>query len=137
MARITIEARIAKIRRDREALEKKEQSLLAQSTDRAIKKILTIMKDSDLTEAQVVKALAAAGATAGAPEKGSKAAKAAKATAKGVKPAFAPKAKGGKVAPKYRNPENAEQTWTGRGIPPTWARLMREAGRLDEAVIQK
>ena len=134
MARITIEARIAKIRRDREALEKKEQSLLAQSTDRAIKKILTVMKDSGLTAAQVVKALAVAGATAAAPSKGSKAAKT---VVKGVKPAFAPKAKGGKVAPKYRNPENAEQTWTGRGIPPTWARLMREAGRLDESIIQK
>lgn len=137
MARITIEARIAKIRRDREALEKKEQSLLAQSTDRAIKKILTIMKDSGLTSAQVVKALAVAGATAAPAAKGSKEAKAAKTVVKGVKPAFSPKAKGGKVAPKYRNPENAEQTWTGRGIPPTWARLMREAGRLDEAVIQK
>jgi len=137
MARITIEARIAKIRRDREALEKKEQSLLAQSTDRAIKKILTIMKDSGLTAAQVVKALAAAGATAGAPVKDSKGTKAAKETVKGVKPAFAPKSKGGKVAPKYRNPENAEQTWTGRGIPPTWARLMREAGRLNESIIPK
>jgi DNA-binding protein H-NS len=137
MARITIEARIAKIRRDREALEKKEQSLLAQSTDRAIKKILTIMKDSGLSAAQVVKALAAAGATAAAPVKGSKEAKAAKTSAKGVKPAFAPKAKGAKVAPKYRNPENAEQTWTGRGIPPTWARLMREAGRLNESIIPK
>ena len=137
MARITIEARIAKIRRDREALEKKEQSLLAQSTDRAIKKILTIMKDSGLTWALVVKALAVAGATAAPAAKGSKEAKAAKTVVKGVKPAFAPKAKGGKVAPKYRNPENAEQTWTGRGIPPTWARLMREAGRLDESIIQK
>ena len=137
MARITIEARIAKIRRDREALEKKEQSLLAQSTDRAIKKILAIMKDSGLTAPQVVKALAAAGATAAPATKAGKEAKAAKAPAKGVKPAFAPKPKGAKVAPKYRNPENAEQTWTGRGIPPTWARLMREAGRLDEALIQK
>lgn len=134
MARITIEARIAKIRRDREALEKKEQSLLAQSTDRAIKKILTVMKDSGLTAAQVVKALAVAGATAAPNAKGTKAAET---IIKGVKPAFAPKAKGGKVAPKYRNPENAEQTWTGRGIPPTWARLMREAGRLNESIIQK
>lgn len=136
MARITIEARIAKIRRDREALEKKEQSLLAQSTDRAIKKILAIMKDSGLTPAQVVKALAAAGASA-APAAKSKETKAPKGAAKGVKPAFAPKPKGAKVAPKYRNPENREQTWTGRGIPPTWARLMRESGRLDEALIQK
>lgn len=26
------------------------------------------------------------------------------------------------VAPKYRNPENPEQVWTGRGVAPTWIR---------------
>ncbi|WP_171181944.1 H-NS family nucleoid-associated regulatory protein [Ruegeria sp. HKCCD8929] len=33
------------------------------------------------------------------------------------------KPKGGtraKAAPKYRNPDNAEQTWTGRGRKPQW-----------------
>jgi DNA-binding protein H-NS len=25
-----------------------------------------------------------------------------------------------KAAPKYRNPDNAEQTWTGRGRKPQW-----------------
>jgi DNA-binding protein H-NS len=28
--------------------------------------------------------------------------------------------KGRPVAIKYRNPKNAEQTWTGRGRPPRW-----------------
>jgi DNA-binding protein H-NS len=28
--------------------------------------------------------------------------------------------KGGKVAPKYRNPKDASQTWTGRGRRPNW-----------------
>lgn len=29
--------------------------------------------------------------------------------------------KGGKIsAPKYRNPDDASQTWTGRGRKPTW-----------------
>lgn len=27
---------------------------------------------------------------------------------------------GAKVAPKYRNPENANETWTGRGRQPKW-----------------
>ena len=27
-----------------------------------------------------------------------------------------------KVPPKYRNPENPEQTWTGRGNKPAWVR---------------
>ncbi|MBJ6978575.1 MULTISPECIES: H-NS histone family protein [unclassified Luteimonas] len=30
------------------------------------------------------------------------------------------KTTGIKVAPKYRNPANAEQTWTGRGKQPRW-----------------
>jgi len=28
--------------------------------------------------------------------------------------------KGSKVAPKYRNPENPSETWTGRGRSPAW-----------------
>ncbi len=33
-----------------------------------------------------------------------------------------------KVAPKYRNPENSEETWTGRGQSPLWIRAKLEAG---------
>ena len=33
-----------------------------------------------------------------------------------IKPAKGPS----KVTPKYRNPENPEQTWSGRGKPPLW-----------------
>ena len=28
--------------------------------------------------------------------------------------------KGGKVAPKYRNPDDSSETWTGRGRQPRW-----------------
>ena len=31
-----------------------------------------------------------------------------------------PQSPRGKVAPKYRNPDNAEETWTGRGRQPKW-----------------
>lgn len=34
-----------------------------------------------------------------------------------------------KVAIKYRNPDNAENTWTGRGVMPKWLRALLEAGR--------
>ena len=34
-----------------------------------------------------------------------------------------------KVAPKYRNPDNAEMTWTGRGVMPVWMRTLTESGR--------
>ena len=35
--------------------------------------------------------------------------------------------KGRKVAPKYRNPKNPEETWTGRGRQPKW--IAAELGR--------
>jgi DNA-binding protein H-NS len=43
-------------------------------------------------------------------------------TGKKVKAAVpkAPRGNKGKVAPKYRNPADASQTWTGRGRQPLW-----------------
>jgi DNA-binding protein H-NS len=35
----------------------------------------------------------------------------------------------GKVAPKYRNPGNADETWAGRGKPPRWLAVQLEQGR--------
>ena len=34
-----------------------------------------------------------------------------------------------KVAPKYRNPDKPEQTWTGRGIKPKWVEYALESGK--------
>ncbi|WP_022952814.1 H-NS family nucleoid-associated regulatory protein [Leucothrix mucor] len=34
-----------------------------------------------------------------------------------------------KAAPKYANPENAEQTWTGRGRKPHWVLDALETGK--------
>ena len=33
-----------------------------------------------------------------------------------------------KVAPKYRNPNNADETWAGRGRPPAWVAAHIGAG---------
>lgn len=35
----------------------------------------------------------------------------------------------GKVAPKYRNPDNASETWTGRGRQPRWLTAFTDVGR--------
>ena len=35
----------------------------------------------------------------------------------------------GKVAPKYRNPQNAAETWAGRGQQPKWMASQIAAGR--------
>ncbi len=36
---------------------------------------------------------------------------------------------GAKVAPKYRNPANAEQTWSGRGKRPKWLEAAIAGGK--------
>lgn len=36
---------------------------------------------------------------------------------------------GSKVAPKYRNPENRLETWTGRGRQPRWLAAALKTGR--------
>ena len=56
-------------------------------------------------------------------------------------PARAPKAaygRGGrgKVAPKYRNPENPAETWAGRGLKPRWlAAALKSGSELDDFAI--
>jgi DNA-binding protein H-NS len=82
--------------------------------------IVALAKEAGLTAADITKAL-----SAGKPAKAGKAPKAAK------KGALA----GKKVAPKYRNPANPEQTWTGRGVSPTWVQALKAAGILDSALI--
>lgn len=43
----------------------------------------------------------------------------------------------GKVAPKYRNPDNPAETWTGRGKQPRWLAAQTASGRsLDEFTIR-
>lgn len=42
---------------------------------------------------------------------------------------------GRKVAPKYRNPDNAEQTWTGRGKQPLWFVAATSAGKTREDML--
>ena len=37
--------------------------------------------------------------------------------------------KGKKVAAKYVNPDDATQTWTGRGVAPKWMQVLLKAGR--------
>lgn len=58
--------------------------------------------------------------------------------AKSAKPAAKKAGKStGKVAPKYRNPENPAETWTGRGKQPRWLAAYTGQGRsADEFLIR-
>lgn len=120
MARTTVENQLAAIRKQRELLDKKEQALKAKSHDKVLSKIVVMAKQAGLTAADITKALNTG--------KSAKASKASKALKKGA-------LAGKKVAPKYRNPANPEQTWTGRGVSPTWVQALKAAGTLDSALI--
>ncbi|MGH8030915.1 MAG: H-NS family nucleoid-associated regulatory protein [Luteimonas sp.] len=43
----------------------------------------------------------------------------------------------GKVAPKYRNPANAKETWTGRGKQPRWMSALTSKGKKAEDFLIK
>ena len=61
---------------------------------------------------------------------GKKAAKAAKAAK--------PRKAGKKVAPKYRNPANAQELWSGRGKQPRWlAEQVKKGKKVEEFLIKK
>ena len=57
--------------------------------------------------------------------------------AKAPKPAKGPRKSGGKVAPKYRNPDNPAETWTGRGKQPRWMAALTAQGRKVEDFLIK
>ena len=120
MARTTVANQLAAIRKQRELLYKKEQVLKSKSHDKVLSKIVLMAKEAGLTASDIAKAL-----NAGKPTKAGKSTKAVK---KGT-------LAGKKVAPKYRNPANSEQTWTGRGVSPTWVQELKAAGTLDTALI--
>ncbi|MFC3149711.1 H-NS family nucleoid-associated regulatory protein [Litoribrevibacter euphylliae] len=40
-----------------------------------------------------------------------------------------PSKKKGKVAPKYKNPQNPQETWTGRGRKPKWVEQALSSGK--------
>ena len=101
------------------------------------RKVLAKRKPAAQTKAAVAKVLKASGwsfeelygktgvsAVAPAPKKAGKASK-----SKGRST--------GKVAPKYRNPANEKETWTGRGRQPRWVAAEITNGRkLEDFLIQ-
>lgn len=117
MARTTVEAQLAKLRKAKAELEKKEKALLNRTQGKIMDKIVQLASNNGITVAQIAEALKAV-----KPGKTKRAAKKSTGTR-------------GKVPPKYRNPANAEQTWTGRGKAPLWVQALQQAGTLETALI--
>jgi DNA-binding protein H-NS len=122
MARTTIDAQLAKLKKLREAIEAKEKALLAKSNEKVIAEIVGLIQKHGVTQAELIAALA---------KRGSKAPRKTKAARSATKTSD----KRAKVAPKYRNPSDANQTWTGRGRTPVWVQALKDAGTLNTALI--
>lgn len=118
VARTNIETQLAKLRKAKEALEKKEKELLNRTQGRGLARIVQIATENGITAAQIAEAL-----KGGSKPKAPRKAKTAGTTR-------------GKVAPKYRNPAKPEETWTGRGKSPLWVQALKTAGTLDTALIR-
>ena len=115
------QAQIAKLKKQLEALQKKESAVKSKKQDKALAAIVKLAKENEISAKDIEAAMGS-----------SKAKKATKAKGAAKKSSLS----GKKVAPKYRNPSNHEQTWTGRGVSPTWVQALKAEGKLESALIQ-
>ena len=115
------QTQIAKLKKQLDALLKKENAIKSKTHEKTLAQIVKLAKDNAISAKDIE---AAMGST--------KAKKATKAKSVGAKKGAL---SGKKVAPKYRNPSNHEQTWTGRGVSPTWVQALKAEGKLDSALI--
>ncbi|MDQ3617688.1 MAG: H-NS histone family protein [Pseudomonadota bacterium] len=112
-----LQALISKARKRKTTLSKRKPITVVR------KKVSTLAKNEGYTIAELFGTGTGAGTSAAAPRK-------TPAPSKARKPL-------GKVAPKYRNPDNSAETWTGRGKQPRWLAAQTSAGRgLDEFLIK-
>ena len=114
-----------KLRKEKAKIEKAISLKEAKDKKEAMAKVVAIARDSGIDLADLV------ASSTRKPRASSAAAK-----APVVRINKKATAKRGKVAPKYRNPADAEQTWTGRGKQPVWVREhLENGGTLDSITI--
>ncbi len=129
MPNISIASQLAAIQKQKEILLKKEAALKAQSHGKILSDIVKMARDAGLTLAEITEAFnqKSSSKTKSKPSKAIDKSNASKPhTMKGVK-----------LPPKYKNPADPNQTWTGRGVDPAWVAKLRELGQLESALIPK
>ena len=127
MSKLSIATQLAAIQKQKDTLAKKEAALKAQSHEIVLTQIIKMARDAGLSLAEITAAYEAHKQKTTIKPK-------VKSTKSGVsKPNTL---KGVKLPPKYRNPQDPNQTWTGRGVDPSWVAKLRETGFLESALIQ-
>jgi DNA-binding protein H-NS len=127
MRKLTIATQLAAIQKQKNLLAKKEAALKAESHGKVLTQIIKMAKEAGLSLAEISSAYESNRSkfSVKATQKKSKNNLAKTHTLKGVK-----------LPPKYRNPLDPNQTWTGRGVDPSWVAKLREAGLLESALIE-
>ena len=127
MSKPSIAAQLAAIQKQKDHLAKKEAALRAESHGKVLIQIIKMAKDAGLSLEEIASAYEVnkTKPTSKVVAKPSKTTSLKPHTMKGVK-----------LPPKYKNPMDPNQTWTGRGVDPGWVAKLREAGILESALIR-
>jgi DNA-binding protein H-NS len=119
MSKLSIAAQLAAIQKQKDVLAKKEAALKAESHCKVLIQIIKMAKDAGLTLAEITSAY-----DRNKPKQVAKA-KLKPSKTNSTKPHTM---KGVKLPPKYRNPMDPNQTWTGRGVDPGWVLNLEKQG---------
>lgn len=118
---------LAKLRQEKNKIEKAIAAREAKEKKEAMAKVAAVAKEAGLELSELL----APDPTAQKRRSGKRAG-AASVTRKKVS-----KDRRAKVAPKYRNPDDPDTTWTGRGRQPVWVReFLDSGGTLESITIQ-
>jgi len=151
MAQTVLEIEIAKIQKQRLDLQlqedellrkyKEEELLKKKATDKVIARVIKILKEGDVSRSQLLTALEndpdyaevkvpnEVGAVVDPTDAD------VKVEPKKSRATIGVDDKRLKVLPKYQNPLNSAEKWSGRGIPPSWAKKLKDANMLESARI--
>lgn len=151
MAQTALEIEIARIQKQRLDLQlqedellrkfKEEELLKKKATDKVIARVIKILKEGDVSRSQLLTALDNDSAYAGSKVTAEVVAVVeatdadVKVEAKKSRATIGVDDKRLKVLPKYQNPFNLAEKWSGRGIPPSWAKKLKDANMLESARI--
>lgn len=127
MSKLPFASQLANIQKQRDILAKKEVSLRAEYQGKILNQILKMANDAGLTLAEI---------TAAFDNRKTKSTIASKNSSKPILKSKTHTMKGVKLPAKYRNPSNPTQTWSGRGVDPSWVAELRKSGQLESALIQ-
>ena len=123
-----IENELVELRKRRELINLREQEILKAVRKKGLENIVSIANEYGLDVPEVVAAL-----NRSAPKKVRGKDTLKKDPPSKIKVIGRPR----KVLPKYSNPANPEETWTGRGRSPAWIASLRESDKLNMALIIK